>query len=543
MSKTIRLRKWQKEALDLFVDSQSPDYLAVATPGAGKTTFGLTAARHHLADHPYARLIVVVPTQHLKHQWASAALNFALHLSPEWRSSDNSFPSDMHGIATTYQQVASCPDLLNRLATDAFVILDEVHHAGDERAWGDGVSRAFENAAKRLSLSGTPFRSDTQAIPFVNYEYEQAVPNYEYGYGEALKDRGVVRPIHFPRVDGHMEWTAPDGSFHSHGFSDALDATRTSQRLRTALSLEGQWLPSVLSRAHKHLREIRLDHPTAGGLVIAMDVDHARAIAELLETRHNARVIVATSDDPLASRRIARYSAGTEEWIVAVRMVSEGVDIPRLRVGVFATNTNTELFFRQAIGRLVRYTAGVKKQRAYLYIPDDPSLRTKAEQIAQQRRHSLHREGRDQDEGLIDLTDENLGERDEPVSQFSVISAVAFNDPLDEADEDAYLSDSEDEAFDPNDNAYAIELAPPPHLSGTSDTTKTRTEVKADLRGKNVEKVRELVALTGMSHAGVNKELNKRASIDKVTQATTVQLERRLRCADQWLLSLVGSKR
>lgn len=538
MSKTIRLRRWQREALDGFIGSDSPDYLAVATPGSGKTTFGLTAARHHLAEHPSAPLIVVVPTQHLKHQWSSAALAFGLHLTPAWQSSDNSFPSDMHGIATTYQQVASCPELLNRLCVDSFVILDEVHHAGDERAWGDGVSRAFENAARRLSLSGTPFRSDTQAIPFVKYEYDEAIPDHEYGYGDALADRGVVRPIHFPRVDGHMEWTAPDGSFHSHGFGDSLDAARASQRLRTALSLEGQWLPTVLGRAHNHLKEIRRTHPDAGGLVIAIDVDHARAIAQLLEDSHNASVIVATSDDPQATRRIARFSAGREEWIVAVRMVSEGVDIPRLRVGVFATNTNTELFFRQAIGRLVRYTRGIKNQRAYLYIPDDPRLRTKAAQIREQRRHSLHRMRKDDDSQLIDLTENNNGERDEVISQYSVISAVAFDE--ESSEEDEYLAESEEPTHEDN-NHFEIELAPPPHLGGSTDLTKTRNEIKADLRAENTKRVRELVALSGLSHAGVNKELNKRAGIDKVTKATTEELERRLKCADSWLTKLVRS--
>jgi superfamily II DNA or RNA helicase len=536
MTQVIRLRKWQKEALDRFLTAERPDFLAVATPGSGKTTFALTSARHHLASSPQSRIVVVVPTQHLKHQWASAAVGFDLHLDPEWKSSDQSLPSDMHGIVTTYQQVAVSSDILSRLTTDAFIILDEVHHAGDERAWGDGVAKAFAPACRRLSLSGTPFRSDTRAIPFVNYEYDEAVPDYEYGYGEALADRNVVRPIHFPRIDGHMEWTAPDGSFHSFGFSDALDVTRANQRLRTALSLEGQWMPSVLTRAHQHLRQIRTEHPEAGGLVISMDVEHARGIAEYLERRHSARVVVATSDDPTASRRIARYAAGTDEWIVAVRMVSEGVDIPRLRVGVFATNTNTELFFRQAIGRLVRHMKGVKKQHAYLYIPDDPRLRTKAAQVAQQRRHSLHKEARETDPE-VESQELDLGEAEERVSQFSVISAVAL-----EADETEESVEAHADSGEDVETGYEIELTPAPIVGdGRSTGTLTRAEFKADLRSQNVEKVRELVALTGLSHAAVNKELNKRSGVTKVTQATTAQLERRLRNANHWLATLTGS--
>src|SRR5699024_807094 len=123
-------------------------------------------------------------------------------------AANGALPADMHGIVTTYQQVATSAQVLAGLSRDAFVVLDEIHHAGDERAWGESVLLAFGAAIRRLSLSGTPFRSDTQAIPFVRYVLDEAVPDYEYGYGEALADRRVVRPIYFPRTNGHMEWSA-----------------------------------------------------------------------------------------------------------------------------------------------------------------------------------------------------------------------------------------------------------------------------------------------------------------------------------------------
>jgi superfamily II DNA or RNA helicase len=541
MARSVRLRAWQKRALDKLLNHDRPDFLAVATPGAGKTTFALTAARHHLAEFPHARVIVVVPTQHLKMQWASAAANFDLHLEPEWSAAGGRLPADMHGVITTYQQVAGCAGLLAALSLDAFVVFDEIHHAGDDRAWGDGVASAFADAGRRLSLSGTPFRSDTRAIPFVQYEWEEAQPDFEYGYGHALSDGGVVRPIHFPRIDGQMEWTAPDGTFHSHGFEDELDAARTGQRLRTALSMEGQWLTSVLVRAHEHLMQLRQQHANAGGLVIAMDQEHARAIAEFLEKRLRTKVVVATSDDPMASRRIARYAAGTDPWIVAVRMVSEGVDIPRLRVGVFATNTVTELFFRQAIGRLVRYTREVGgRQSAYLYLPDDPRLRTSAAQVAHQRRHSLHKRAQERDFPEDSNESELLGKDEERISQFSVISAVAHDEPDDYEDSDSE-EDSTYELTD-DDESLVIDLAPAPPLAGGGANggvgTKSRSELKSELRTANSEKVRELVQLTGLSYAAVNKELNQRAGVAKVTEATTVALERRLRNAEMWLTKL-----
>ncbi len=549
MARSVRLRSWQKAALELFLTSQRQDFLAVATPGAGKTTFALTAARHHLADNPDARVVVVVPTQHLKSQWASAALRFDLHLEPEWAASNGRLPSDMHGIVTTYQQVAVNATTLAAITDQAFVVFDELHHAADDQTWGDAVRKAFTPASRRLALSGTPFRSDTHSIPFINYTEDTAVPDFEYGYGEALSDRGVVRPVYFPRIDGEMEWTAPDGTYNSASFGDELDAVRAGQRLRTALSLDGEWLPVVLRQAHKKLEMIRSTHPDAGGLIIAMDQDHARGIAGILKARFGIRAAVATSDDPMASVRIAHFATGSEPWIIAVRMISEGVDIPRLRVGVFATNTTTDLFFRQAIGRLVRYTRGVGRQPAYMFIPDDSRLRTKASELATQRRHSLRKKQDPSEADLLEraLDDMQTAPGDRVDSMFAAISAVAVGSPVE------YEVDADDSDDDHNDNdsggdddaSLTIDLAPAPPLAavGGADATNglTRAQHKGELRDANSAAVRELVHLTGMTHAAVNGELNRLANIKRITEATVLQLKRRLDHAERWLDKLTRS--
>ena len=161
---TVHLRRWQKAALDGFRTRAHSDFLAVATPGAGKTTLALVAARQDLAEAPGRKLVVVAPTQHLKTQWAHAAEALDLHLETGWSARDGRLPADTHGLVTTYQQVAASAGALTTLARDAFVVLDEVHHAGDDRAWGDAVTAAFSGARVRLCLSGTPFRSDTRAI-------------------------------------------------------------------------------------------------------------------------------------------------------------------------------------------------------------------------------------------------------------------------------------------------------------------------------------------------------------------------------------------
>ena len=167
---TVTLRPWQRAAYEQFRASPDPDFLAVATPGAGKTTFALTCARATLADEPRT-LVVVAPTSHLKVQWSLAAHRLGLQLDPDWSPGDG-LARDVHGLVTTYQQIATSntASKLAGLSADGFVILDEIHHAGHERAWGDSIRVAFGHAARRLSLSGTPFRSDAVQIPFVRYD-------------------------------------------------------------------------------------------------------------------------------------------------------------------------------------------------------------------------------------------------------------------------------------------------------------------------------------------------------------------------------------
>ena len=478
--------------------------------------------------------MVVAPTRHLKIQWATAAEQFGLHLDTDWSPQDG-LPADLHGIVTTYQQVATGADDLRRLVGGGMVILDEVHHAGAELAWGDGVTAAFSSAARRLALSGTPFRSDTAAIPFLRYEGEQVVPDIEYGYGEALQDGGVVRPVYFPRFGGHMEWTAPDGSELSATFNDALPRSLANQRLRAALSLDGEWLPAVLGHANRQLSEIRQRQPEAGGLVIATDQDHALAISRLLRDRFRVVSTVAVSEDTAASAKIGRFAAGTDPWIVAVRMVSEGVDIPRLRVGVHATTTTTELFFRQAVGRIVRYTGS--RARAYMFVPDDPRLRYFADSIAESRRHRLRHHADDDD--APDGEREERADNEEQLSLFTVHSATVTEEPP-ELD-DIFASHEEPELPEPppaeaEGPELLIDLTSLPPVGNPEAARRgagTRQERERQ-RSINTRFVRDLATLTGLTHAQINAELNRLSGVAKVSAATVTQLEKRAKVAADW---------
>jgi superfamily II DNA or RNA helicase len=396
--------------MEKYFAENPKDFLAVATPGAGKTTFALTVAAELLSRRVVDRVTVVAPTEHLKTQWAEAAARAGIPIDPTYSGRAGRTSKDYVGVAVTYAGVAVNP-LAHRIRTERFktlVILDEVHHAGDALSWGEAVREAFDPAQRRLALTGTPFRSDINPIPFVQYApgadgVPRSVADYTYGYAHALADH-VVRPVLFMAYSGEMQWRTRAGDEIAARLGEPLTKDMTMQALRTALDPTGSWMPSVLAAADKRLTEVRRHVPDAGGLVIASDQDSARAYAGLLKTITGDKPTVVLSDEKAASKRIATFSEGDDRWMVAVRMVSEGVDVPRLAVGVYATTTATPLYFAQAIGRFVR--ARKRGETASVFLPSVPNLLGFASEMEVERDHVLGRPVKD--DGDIFAAEEDM---------------------------------------------------------------------------------------------------------------------------------------
>ncbi len=390
-----KLRAWQAGALTQYLHSTQRDFLAVATPGAGKTTYALRLATELFHRGVITRVTVVAPTEHLKTQWADAASRVGIRIDPRFTNAAGRHGAEYDGVAVTYAQVASKP-LLHRARTEAaptLVILDEIHHGGDNLSWGDAIREAFEPATRRLGLTGTPFRSDTSPIPFVRYEQDpdsirRSKADYTYGYAEALRD-GVVRPVLFLAYGGSMRWRTKAGDEISARLGEPMTKDATAQAWRTALDPNGEWIPSVLSAADKRLTEVRRGVPDAGGLAIASNQTQARAYAKILHGISGERPVVVLSDYAGSSGKIEEFAEGDQRWMVAVRMVSEGVDVPRLCVGVYATSTSTPLYFAQAVGRFVR--ARRRGETASIFLPSVPAILEHAARLEDERDHALDR--------------------------------------------------------------------------------------------------------------------------------------------------------
>ncbi|MFJ8887466.1 DEAD/DEAH box helicase [Streptomyces sp. NPDC102402] len=395
-----KLRAWQQGAMDRYIQDQPRDFLAVATPGAGKTTFALTLASWLLHHHVVQQITVVAPTEHLKKQWAEAAARIGIKLDPEYSAGPVS--KEYHGVAITYAGVGVRP-MLHRNRCEqrkTLVILDEIHHAGDSKSWGEACQEAFDPATRRLALTGTPFRSDTNPIPFVAYEegndgIRRSSADYTYGYGNALAD-GVVRPVIFLSYSGNMRWRTKAGDEIAARLGEPMTKDAIGQAWRTALSPTGDWIPNVLSAADKRLTEVRKGIPDAGGLVIATDQESARAYAKILKSVTGEKPTVVLSDEKAASKNIDKFSEDGSRWMVAVRMVSEGVDVPRLAVGVYATTISTPLFFAQAVGRFVRSRR--RGETASVFVPTIPMLLDFANEMEVERDHVLDKPKKGSDE-------------------------------------------------------------------------------------------------------------------------------------------------
>lgn len=546
------LRGWQRRALVKYLTAQPRDFLAVATPGSGKTTFALRVAAELLRHRAAEQITVVVPTEHLKVQWAQAAWRHGLALNPRFSNSDARHSPEYHGVLVTYAQVASHPTL-HRVRTEqrkTLVVFDEIHHGGDAKTWGDAIREAFSDAARRLALTGTPFRSDDSPIPFVRYEpgpdgVLRSQADHSYGYAEALAD-GVVRPVVFLAYSGQARWRDSAGEEHTARLGEPLSAEQTARAWRTALDPAGEWMPAVIAAADQRLSQLRAHVPDAGAMIIASDRTAARAYARLLAKLTAEEPTVVLSDDPGSSSRISQFADSTSRWLVAVRMVSEGVDVPRLSVGIYATSASTPLFFAQAIGRFVRSRR--PGETASIFVPSVPSLLQLASELEAQRDHVLGEPHRESGDPLLDdPATRTHTEKDDTQHSFTALGADA------ELDQVIFDGSSFGTATPAGSDEEADYLGIPGLLDAEQMRAllhrrqdeqlqkRTRLEHQAGspaaltTHGQLRELRRELNALvsiahhrTGKPHGWIHSELRRRCGGPPIAAATSEQLKARI---------------
>lgn len=524
-----QLLRWQSAAQAGYLSGMKKDHLLVAVPGAGKTFWAMHTARELLRAGRIHRIAIVAPTTHVKRQWSKTAHEVGLNIESDYRNSDGAWPADADGVSMTYSQMFEQHSLHRRniARRPTLVILDEVHHLQSAASWGQAALEAFDMAAYRMHLSGTPWNKDGY-IPWITYdENELAVADFSYSYQESLTD-GVNCDVFFPKLGGRAEWEF-DGKIHSHTFEEKLTGSDQARLLTTILDVaQSDFTDLAFQQADAELTTIRQmpSQSRAGGLIIAKDINHAYAIADAL---FGNRSCVVTSDDPYSGRRIQEFAKSTERWLISVRQVSEGVDIPRLRVLIYATNITERLFFRQAVGRVIRGP----EPPAAVFLPADPRLLKHAAEIREERLEALRKHNPPQS-----------GDGERQPSTFLPRSGETFPDGVIHAEGDV-ITQAELEraaaALRAEGSTPTMEwttivakvlrrqahATPSPSQAPPAADSPLQTERKEASRRIQNSLVNSYCYRTGASFAAINAQLNEAVGIRELRQATEDQLLKR----------------
>lgn len=386
---------------------------------------------------------------------------------------------------------------------------------------------------------------------------KQSRADYTYGYSEALADH-VVRPVLFMNYGGPMRWRTKSGDELAADLGVPMTKDLTSAAWRTALAPQGEWVGAVLRAADRRLTEVRRHIPDAGGLVIATNQTTARAYARLLTELTGTKPCVVLSDDSKASGRIDEFSASEDRWMVAVRMVSEGVDVPRLAVGVYATATSTPLFFAQAVGRFVRSRR--KGEVATVFLPTVPVLLAHAATIERQRDHVLGRPKSDETdiwaetEALMEQANRSESASDDLLGEFEALESQATFDHV-LFDSQQFGMHAEPTSQDEADYLGLPGLLEPAQVSALLADRQRRQLKRRERQDRKAEpevalhralaskrkELNSLVAqyarLKGIPHSHVHADLRRECGGPKLAQASQKEVDERVQTMRGWLRS------
>lgn len=420
-----QLRPWQQEAYKkalrwLIEKKESRQFIINVAPGAGKTICASFIVARLIEMREIERVIIIAPRKEVVNQWAEEFQSVTDRSIMKITAASDDIVTVGVDLCATWSAVQGLLDVFQKICNEqkTLIICDEHHHAAVEAAWGRGAKGAFREAKYVLILTGTPMRSDGQETTWCAHDDNGVIDHPEEGtytlnYGKAV-DLGYCRPITFHRHEGKFTVTWKDGE---HIAVSGVDKLEIDSRLKKNPALQKAVDYYTLARIPKYLPDgktpdpnsyqatmfhwaiekldkLRNYMPNAGGLIIAPSIEVAEYMAELLEIIEGEKPIIVHSNTSNPEERIKIFRNSDKKWIVTVNMVSEGVDIKRLRVLVYLPNAQTELHFRQAMGRVVRTMGQDDLTRAYVIMPthkifEEFAIRVEREMKSYHRKDNL----------------------------------------------------------------------------------------------------------------------------------------------------------
>jgi superfamily II DNA or RNA helicase len=409
---TIKLRNWQVQSLNkalVWLLSKDGDrqFIINAAPGAGKTIAACAIAQELISGDEIDRVVVIAPRAEVVNQWSEDFKRVTGRFMSKVTGSDGDIDALGVDVCSTWSAVQGLLDGFQAICCSSrtLVICDEHHHAAVEAAWGSSADSAFAQAKHVLILTGTPIRSDGEKSVWLAYDAVGAMDHPDEGtytltYGEAV-ELGYCRPVTFHKHEGRFTIDLDGGENVEVASHQPADLTKELKRipgLQSALDFyrlastpqyeaDGStplitgYQATMLEWGSKKLDDLRMRMPEAGGLVIAPSIEMAEYMAKLIEMIEGDAPIIVHSQMNNPDARIKAFKNTKKRWVVSVAMISEGVDIKRLRVLVHLPNALTELAFRQAIGRVVRTQGSHDDTRAYVVMPSTEIFEAYARRI------------------------------------------------------------------------------------------------------------------------------------------------------------------
>lgn len=434
----MRLRNWQQKAIHAALkkfEVPFSHFLCLATPGAGKTVMASALADTLLKENKVDLVLCFSPS-------TVVANDFKIELESITKKRFCGGLGAL-GSSLTYQTMRHLDDTFWYLLSSyrVFVIFDEIHHCAGHKiekanAWGAEILKHIQGKARyTLALTGTPWRSDTIPISLANYvgDNNQIFVDYQYDLKQAIKD-GVCRLPHLTLVDNELITVIEDDE--KRNFKSTREFLDYSSLSYADLIGHDEILRQILKRGMTCLNEQRIDNSDAGGLIVAASISHAKQIQGVLsELGEHSEVVTYQESEP--ERLIQHFKHSRKKWIISISMISEGTNIPRLRVCCYLSLVTTELYFRQVLGRVLRaqYDA---REVGYLITLAHPRLLEFAGRVADEVPHSIVLDSFDEIESKVYLNSDKSDsyyDDSESVEESNgsnlEIAREHLNDPLD----------------------------------------------------------------------------------------------------------------
>jgi len=383
------LRQWQRDAIERFIEMQDEKtFVLEAAPGAGKSRFAAFASQYMInGDFNIDHVIFIAPwvpiLRSVKENFHSLQLEVRDKFHYDKKAGILQRTPNVDITIETYAgfcnsvTVDTLKEWTEKQGFRFMLILDEVHHTNTVSGkWGANVEKIAEMASKILVMSGTYFRSDNRPISFLEYNGNVPKTHYSIGVTDCVANR-YTRQVSFRFHDPTLEMlNTIKGKTRTMRLSNVPPSSSKQQAeaKKAVLDPNGEHVESMIKDAWTELKAMRRKWSDAACLVVCRggsvgDEDRAiHSVESVIERVTNVSPVVVTSDDASSRGKLSNFTDGTEPFLCAIRMVSEGVDIPRIRMILFLSFTDSEMLFRQIVGRCARYINGKEDDTAALVI-------------------------------------------------------------------------------------------------------------------------------------------------------------------------------